>query len=153
MLDTERLLLHGDIAEGKLDEEKAMILNHKEAIRYLVNNAPRLFVKDQEIYTLHYLLSDGLVESKYAGKVRDYGVRIGGSTYMPFEDPRRLEFQLRKIADKAELIEDPFEQSFFLLIHVSYLQAFADVNKRTARLCSNISLITKNLVPLFLLEM
>ena len=148
LLDTERLLLHGDIAEGKLDEEKAMILNHKEAIRYLVDNASKIEVSRNAICTLHYLLSDGLVESSEVGKVRKHGVRIGGSTYMPFEDPRRLDLQLEKIAAKAANIQNPYELSFFLLVHVSYLQAFADVNKRTARLCANISLIKGNLVPL-----
>jgi fido (protein-threonine AMPylation protein) len=147
LLDTERLLLHGDTAEGKLDEEKAMILNHKEAIRYLVDNASRVEVSRNVICTLHYLLSDGLVEPSEAGKVRKHGVRIGGSTYIPFEDPRTLEQQLEKIAMKAAVIRDPFEQSIFLLIHISYLQAFADVNKRTARLSGNISLIKGNLVP------
>lgn len=148
LLDTERLLLHGDTAEGKLDEEKVMILNHKEAIRYLVENAPRVQVGRNSICTLHYLLSDGLVEPAEAGKVRKHGVRISGSTYMPFEDSKRLELQLEKIAAKAGLIHDPFEQSIFLLIHVSYLQAFIDVNKRTARLTANIPLIKGNLVPI-----
>ncbi len=148
LLDTERLLFHGDSAEGKLDEEKVMILNHKEAIRYLVDNAPRLEVSRNIICTLHYLLADGLVEPQYAGKVRDYGVRIGGSTYIPFEDPKRLQLQLDKVAEKAAVISDPFEQSVFMLVHISYLQAFADVNKRTARLAANIPLITGNLVPL-----
>lgn len=128
LLDTEKLLLQGDSAEGKLDEEKVMILNHKEAIHYLVDNAPRLTISRNVIYTLHYLLADGLVEPRYTGKVRDHGVRISGSTYIPFEDPRRLELELKKITEKAAEIIDPFEQSLFLLIHISYLQAFEDVN-------------------------
>lgn len=148
LLDTERLLLHGDSAEGKLDEEKVMILNHKEAIRYLVDNAHQLQVNRNVICTLHYLLSDGLVESDRAGKVRRDAVRIGGTVYIPFEDPHRLGKQLEKIATKADLIRDPFEQSIFLLAHISYLQAFIDVNKRTARLVANIALIKNNLVPL-----
>lgn len=148
LLDTERLLLHGDSAEGKLDAEKAMILNHKEAIRYLVDNASRIEVSSTVICTLHYLLSDGLVEPAEAGKVRKHGVRIGGSTYIPFEDPRKLEQQLKQISEKAARIQDPFEQSLFLLVHISYLQAFVDVNKRTARLSANIPLIKGNLVPL-----
>ncbi len=125
-----------------------MLLNHKEAIHYLVDTAPQLKVDEQTIYTLHYLLAEGLVESHYAGKVRDHGVRIRDSTYIPFEDPKQLQIRLQGIAKKAELIEDTYEQSLFLLIHISYLQAFSDVNKRTARLCSNISLIKNNLVPL-----
>lgn len=48
---------------------------------------------------------------------------------------------------KASLIINPHEQSLFLLIHLSYLQAFSDVNKRTARLAANIPLIPRNLVP------
>jgi Fic family protein len=148
LLDTERLLLQGSSAEGKLDEEKVMILNHKEAIRYLVDNAPRLNISLHTVCTLHYLLADGLVEAKYAGKVRDHSVRIGGSVYLPFEDPKRLQIQLERITEKAAHIRDPFEQSLFLLVHISYLQAFADVNKRTARLSANISLVIGNLVPL-----
>ncbi|MCC5832774.1 MAG: Fic family protein [Chlamydiales bacterium] len=148
LLDTEKLLLHGDSAEGKLDMEKIMILNHKEAIRYLVENAPRLEVNRTVVCTIHYLLAEGLIDTRYAGKVRDYGVRIGGSTYIPFEDPKKIENQLNKICQIAVQIINPFELSLFLLIHISYLQAFIDVNKRTARLCANIPLITNNLVPL-----
>jgi hypothetical protein len=59
-----------------------------------------------------------------------------------------LQLQLERIVEKAALIENPYEQSLFLLVHISYLQAFEDVNKRTARLCANIPLITNNLVPL-----
>lgn len=148
LLDTQRLLLEGSSAEGKLDEEKIMILNHKEAIRYMVDNAPRLEVSEQTICTLHYLLSDGLVEARYAGKIRDHGVRIGGSTYIPFEEKKQLQIRLTRIIEKADTIENPYEQSLFLLVHITYLQAFSDVNKRTARLSANIPLIKTNLVPL-----
>lgn len=148
LLDTQKLLLEGKSAAGKLDEETIMILNHKEAIRYLVDNAPKLEITESTIYTLHYLLSDGLLESCYSGKVRDHSVRVGGSTYIPFEDPQQLQSRLNQIAKKAAAINDPYEQSLFLLVHITYLQAFADVNKRTARLSANIPLIKNNLVPL-----
>jgi len=147
-LETQELVLEGKIATGKLDEETTMILNHKEAIRYLVDNAEKLTVSTTEIYTLHYLLSDGLVPTQYSGKVRDHGVRVGGSTYIPGEDPHFLSHQLTLICEKAALIKNPFEQSIFLLAHVAYLQAFHDVNKRTSRLSANIPLIKNDLVPL-----
>ncbi len=148
LLDTQKLLLEGKGAEGKLEEEKVMILNHKEAIRYLVDSAPRLKVDKETICTLHYLLSDGLIEPRYTGKVRDQGVRVGGSTYIPFENPKQLEMELSRLIEKAALIQDPYEQSLFLLVHMAYLQPFLDVNKRTARLSANIPLIKNNLVPL-----
>jgi len=148
LLETEKLILEGKAANDKLDVEKIMILNHKEAIRYLVDTAPKLTITEQTIYTLHYLLSEGLISSRDSGKIRDYGVRIGGSTYIPFEDSARLQKILNIILSKGAVISNPYEQSLFLLIHLSYLQAFADVNKRTARLSANIPLIKNNLVPL-----
>ena len=148
LLDTQKLILEGAFAEGKLDEEKTMILNHKEAIRYIIDQASTLEITPQTICTLHFLLSDGLIDLSYTGKIRDYGVRIGGSSYFPFENPKQLQKGLETILEKANLILDPYEQSFFLLIHITYLQAFIDVNKRTARLSANIPLIKNNLVPL-----
>ncbi len=148
LLDTQKLLLEGKDIEGKMDEEKVMILNHKEAIRYLVDQAHQIHLSPQTFCTLHYLLADGLILAEHAGKIRNHGVRIGGSTYIPYEDPARLKEILHQIASKASLIHDPYEQSFFLLVHLSYLQPFTDVNKRTARLSANIPLIKQNLVPL-----
>lgn len=147
LLDTEKLIMEGKPAEGKLDEERIMILNHTDAIKHLVDNAYKIKIDFDEICTLHYLLSDGLVPSNYAGKVRDHGVRINSSTYVPLENPGKIEQQLKYICEKANAIEDIYEQSFFLLVHISYLQAFTDVNKRTARLCANIPLVKNNVVP------
>jgi len=148
LLDTEKLILEGVVNEDKLDEEKIMILNHKETIRHLVDSIGKIHVDFNEICTLHYLLSDGLVPNQYAGKLRDHGVRISASTYVPLENKALLEKQLTIICQKATNISNPFEQSFFLLVHLAYLQAFTDVNKRTSRLSSNIPLIKQNLVPL-----
>lgn len=148
LLDTEKLILEGEGADGKLSEEKIMILNHKEAIRYLVDNASKITVCPQAIYTLHYLLSDGLLPPSQCAKLRNHAVKIGGSTYHPLEQVNTIDAQLNLICEKAEEIQDPFEQSFFLLVHIAYLQGFEDCNKRTARLSANIGLIQKNLVPL-----
>ena len=148
LLDTERLVIEGQSAAGKLDVETAMILNHKEAIRHLVGQSVRRGVSVEEILTLHYLLADGLVPPNQAGVVRDHGVRIGASTYIPYEDSERLRRILGNVAVTAGAIDNPFEQSLFLLIHLAYLQAFTDANKRTSRLCANIPLLRHNLVPL-----
>ena len=148
LLDTERLLIDGRPADGKLDLETVMILNHKEAIRHLVEQSVPRGVSYDEILTLHFLLSDALVASEHSGSIRDHSVRVSGSAYVPLEDAVRLERQMRSVAEKAAAIADPYEQSLFLLVHITYLQAFADVNKRTARLCANLPLLRQNLVPL-----
>jgi Fic family protein len=148
LLETERLVLSGEGSDLKGEQEKIMILNHKEAISYLVHNAFRIDISEQTVRTLHYLLADGLVVARSAGHLRDYGFRIGGSVYLPFEDKNNLQLRFDTLLTKASLITDPYEQSFFLLIHLSYLQAFCDVNKRVSRLSCNIPLIKKNLFPL-----
>jgi hypothetical protein len=147
LLDTEKLLIEGITAESKLETEKIMILNHKEAIRYLVDNAGKIDISADTVYTLHYLLSEGLLLPGHCGVTRSHGVKIGGSVYTPIDNPKSLNDHIKTVCQKAALIQDPFEQSFFMLVHLAYLQAFEDCNKRTSRLSANIPLIQKNLVP------
>src|SRR3546814_17816105 len=73
--------------------------------------------------------------------IRQTPVQITGTAYIPLAVPSDLENELLRICGKAAAIENPFEQSLFLLAFISYLQAFVDVNKRTARLSANIPLL------------
>jgi len=79
-------------------------------------------------------------------------VGIGGTVYTPLATPQLLEEYFQRCLAIAATIDDPFEQSFFALTHLSYLQAFEDVNKRVARLCANIPLIKGNLCPLSFID-
>lgn len=149
LLDTKNLLEQGVTADDSLNEEAVMILNHKEAILFLVENALEIEVTPFVIRNLHQLLAQDLLTNTSAcGKVRQIEVGISRSAYTPLNNPQRLEEYLVLILRKAQQIIDPFEQSFFLLMHLSYLQAFEDVNKRTARLTCNIPFIKMNLCPL-----
>ncbi len=149
ILDTEKLLQVGEAADGKFDEETIMILNHKEAILFLIENAEELSVTPFVIRNLHQLLSQDLLSNSFAcGQIRQIEVNITKTSYMPLNAPQQLEELFTLLLRKAEKIDDPFEQSFFLLMHLSYLQAFEDVNKRTARLSCNLPFIQENLCPL-----
>ena len=53
-----------------------------------------------------------------------------------------------QILATAAAITDPFEQGFFVMVQLPYLQPFDDVNKRVSRLAANIPLIKGNLAPL-----
>jgi len=147
LADTERLLIMGVAAPGKPNAERIMILNHKEAIAYLVRHMDILQADEATIRTLHYLLADSLVAPEAAGQIREESIRVSRSTYAPLDGRERLTTFLLLLLEKARAITDPFEQSLFLLVHVSYLQAFVDVNKRTARLASIIPLIRGDYVP------
>ncbi len=148
LIETQELVLSGKSADEKLDMEKMMILNHKHAIKYLIEGIRRIAVDETTIRTMHYLLSEGLVQAEESGQIRQAPVRISMTAYIPIEGQQRLSNLLTYIAKTAARINDPFEQSFFLLVHISYLQAFIDVNKRTARLSANIPLILHNVAPL-----
>ena len=86
------------------------------------------------------------------GRLRQRPVEIGGSVYLPIALPQRIEELFRIILEMAAEIRDPFEQSFFLMVHVPYLQPFEDVNKRVSRLAANIPFIQHNLSPLSFLD-
>lgn len=148
-LDTQKLVEEGITAEGKVHEETVMIMNHKEAILFLVENAQNIKLNSLTIRNLHHLLSQDLLANPNAcGNIRTLEVNIGQSTYKPLDNPHILKELFELILQKAKKINDPFEQSFFLLVHLSYLQAFEDVNKRTSRLSCNIPFIKNNLCPL-----
>ncbi|CBL45503.1 Conserved hypothetical protein [gamma proteobacterium HdN1] len=148
-LDTQKLVEEGITAEGKVHEETVMIMNHKEALLFLVENAQDVELNSLTIRNLHHLLSQDLLANPRAcGNIRSIEVDIGQSTYKPLNNPHQLKELFELILFKARKIEDPFEQSFFLLVHLSYLQAFEEVNKRTSRLSCNIPFIKENLCPL-----
>ena len=148
-LDTQRLVEEGISAEDKVQTETVMIMNHKEAILFLVENAQDIELGSLTIRNLHHLLSQDLLANPEAcGNIRILEVDIGQSTYRPLGNPHVLKELFELILQKARKIKDPFEQSFFLLVHLSYLQAFEDVNKRTSRLSCNIPFIKNNLCPL-----
>jgi hypothetical protein len=75
-------------------------------------------------------------------------VGIEGTVFHPLEMPQLIDECFQKILDTAATISDPFEQAFFALAHLAYLQGFEDVNKRVSRLAANIPLIRGNLCPL-----
>lgn len=152
-LDTQKLLEEGISAEGKIQEETVMIMNHKEAILFLVENAQAIELNSFTLYNLHNLLAQDLLANPEAcGNIRTVDVDIGQSAYKPLNNPHLLRECFELVLQKAKKIEDPFEQSFFLLVHLSYLQAFEDVNKRTSRLSCNIPFIKHNLCPLSFID-
>jgi hypothetical protein len=152
LLDTARLIEHGQAAQGKDALETQMILNHKAAIEYLVGD-PRVAVDTATVIALHALLSDGLLRDPQAvGRLRLRPVQIGGSVFLPIALPQTLAELFGIVLRMAAEIADPFEQAFFLMVHLPYLQPFEDVNKRVSRLAANIPLMRRNLCPLSFID-
>jgi len=149
LLETERLLELGEAAEGKDALEAQMILNHKAAIELLVEQATEVGFNRYTLLNLHALLSDNLLADPQAcGRLRTIAVGIGGTVYHPREVPQLIDECFQQVLDTAAAIADPFEQAFFVMVHLPYLQPFEDVNKRVSRLAVNLPLIRENLSPL-----
>ena len=149
LLETERLLIAGEAADGRNALEAQMILNHKEAIEFLIASAAEIGFNRYTLLNLHALLSDNLLDDPTAsGRLRSIAVGIGHTVFHPLEGPQRIEETFQQILDTASAIADPFEQAFFVMVHIPYLQPFEDVNKRLSRLATNISLVRRNLCPL-----
>lgn len=149
LLETEQLLLVGQETDPARILEARMILNHKEAIEFLVEAPDDIGFNRYTILNLHAMLSHGLLNNpRSEGRLRHVEVGIGGSVYRPLEIPQQVEESFLQILEKISLIQDPLEQSFFAMVHLPYLQPFEDVNKRVSRLAANIPLIRENLSPL-----
>ena len=153
LLETKRLIEQGRAAEGKERVETQMILNHKDAIEFLVDGAEEIGFNRHTILNLHGLLANNLLGDPDAvGRLRLAPVGIGGSVFHPLEVPQLIEECFEQILDTASAIADPFEQSFFVLVQLPYLQPFDDVNKRVSRLAANMPLLKENLSPLSFID-
>jgi fido (protein-threonine AMPylation protein) len=149
LLDTQRLIEAGELADNKMSTEAQMILNHKAAIEFLVQSADEIGFDRYTILNLHGLLAENLLpDPAAAGRLRAIPVAIGKSVYHPPEIPHLVEECFDQILDTAAAIDDPFEQAFFVMVQLPYQQPFEDVNKRVSRLAANIPLIRRNLSPL-----
>lgn len=149
LLETQRLIEEASAATGRDAVETQMILNHKAAIELLVENVDAIGFNRYTVLNLHSLLSENLLPNpRDEGRLREHTVEIASSVYRPLAVPAKVAQLFDILLQKAAAIEDPFEQSFFALAHLPYLQPFADVNKRTSRLAANMPLIRAGLCPL-----
>ncbi len=152
-LDTRELIEHGRSAQGKAAIETQMILNHKSAIELLVENIDSAEFNHYTLMNIHSALSENLLPNPAdEGRIRQHAVDIGQSAYRPLSVPAQIEGALKRVLHKASQIGDAFEQSFFMMVHLPYLQPFADINKRTSRLAANLPLFRANLCPLTFLD-
>lgn len=149
LLDTKRLIAFGAEAEGKATLEAQMIINHKDAIEFLVESAQDISFNRYTVLNLHGLLSHNLLpDSQASGRLREMSIGIGHSTFLPLDVPQLIQEYFDQLLQTAQAIHNPFEQAFFILVQLPYLQPFDDVNKRVSRLAANIPFIKHNLIPL-----
>ena len=152
-LDTQNLIEFGQAAQGKDAIETQMILNHKAAIEMLIEDVDQVGFDAFTFKNLHAVLSQDLMRDPEAcGRLRRRPVDISGTVFHPLAMPQMLQDCFLLLLEKASAISDPFEQAFFLMVQLPYLQPFEVVNKRVSRIGANIPLIKHNLCPLSFID-
>lgn len=148
-LDTENLIRFGQEADDKEVLETAMILNHKRAVEWLLDVAQDgKDISADDVCVLHAHLMRGLLPVQELGAMRNHRVTIGGSSYRPSGDHLMLRAGMMNALNRARETANPHEASLGILAGMSYLQAFSDGNKRTARLLASIPLLRAGMAPL-----
>lgn len=146
LLETERLLKESKTADGKTQEEATMLLNHKYALRFILDNPDYLQnLTVSHIEDIHLLLTQNLSVDK---GIRHRRVGITGTNYHPLDNEFQIREAMRDTCDLINSKNDIFEKALLSLVLLSYIQAFSDGNKRTARITSNAILIANGYCPL-----
>jgi len=147
-LDTKTLIEFGERPEGLTEKQMRIVLNHKEAISFLTRHGPSLSLAKRDLLDLHALLINGLLGDPSAvGALRSVVVKFDDSKYLPPDDPHQLREIFEEFCEKANAIGNPYEQAFFAMVFIAYIQPFQDGNKRTSRIAMNIPLVRHALAP------
>lgn len=146
LLETERLLKDKQTASGKTKEEAIMLLNHKDALDFVLDIPD--YLKELSVHRIEDIHSILTKELEVERNIRHRRVGITGTNYRPLDN----EFQIREaLEDTCTLVngkDNVFEKAFLTLVLLSYIQAFVDGNKRTARITSNAILIANGYCPI-----
>ena len=146
LLETERLLKDKQTASGKTKEEAIMLLNHKDVFDFVLDVPD--YLKELSVHRIEDLHSILTKELEVDRNIRHRRVGITGTNYRPLDN----EFQIREaLEDTCTLVngkDNVFEKALLTLVLLSYIQAFVDGNKRTARITSNAILIANGYCPI-----
>lgn len=146
LLETERLLKERETASGKTKEEATMLLNHKDALDFIIDNTDYLHpLSVSKIEDIHSVLIKELAVERNLRKRR---VGISGTNYKPLDNEFQILEALKSTCDLINSKENIFEKALLALVLISYIQPFMDGNKRTARIVSNAMLMNDNYCPL-----
>jgi Fic family protein len=150
-VDTEILVKYNEIAKDKTQDDTQMILNHKKCIEYMLYYKKELPYTKRTFMEIHTLLGEKLLPRENLGIIRNRIVEIGASAYTPLDNQYQLEEEFEIFLSKLQKIENPFEQSLFILVFIPYFQIFLDINKRTSRMSANLPLLKHNMPLISLL--
>lgn len=146
LLETEILIKQMKEAVGHSKYEAIMILNHKNAIDYILQNPEEFKILTVEkVVNLHQILTKDL---EISTGIRKNKVAITGTGYVPIDKPADITIALQDIVEAINKVDFPLTKALIAVLMIAYLQPFVDGNKRTGRTLANAILIAYDLYPL-----
>lgn len=146
LLDTELLIKEGIEATGRSREEAVMILNHKRAFEFILEERSEFVdLKISSIKDIHRLLVENL---QISFGLRNRIIGITGSLYKPLQVPTQIQEACESLLSAIVRQQDPYSKALLALAGIGYIQPFEDGNKRTSRLTANAILLADNCAPL-----
>ena len=146
LLETERLLKDKETAAGKTKDEATMLLNHKDALDFIIGNPTYINpITVSCIEDIHSILVKDLDISR---NIRSRRVGISGTNYKPLDNEFQIKEALESMCSLINSKKDVFEKALLSLVLISYIQPFSDGNKRTARIISNAILMNHHFCPI-----
>lgn len=146
LLETEKLLREKETAAGKTKDEAVMLLNHKDALDFIISDPSYLSpLKVSVIEDIHSIL---VKELDIDRNIRKNRVGISGTNYKPLDNEYQIKEALNEMCYLINDKQNVFEKALLILLLLSYIQPFNDGNKRTARIVSNAMLIADNYCPI-----
>jgi Fic family protein len=146
LLETEQLLREKQTASGKTKDEATMLLNHKDALDFILSNKD--YVKPLTISRIEDLHSILIKELQVGRNIRKRRVGISGTNYKPIDNEFQIREALQSMCNLVNAKSNVFEKALLVLVLISYIQPFEDGNKRTARIISNAILINEGYCPI-----
>jgi Fic family protein len=146
LLETERLLKDKETAAGKTKDEATMLLNHKDALDFIIKNPN--YINPLTISSIEDIHSILIKELDISRNIRSRRVGISGTNYKPLDNEFQIKEAVESMCTLINSKKNVFEKALLSLVLISYIQPFSDGNKRTARIISNAILINNHFCPI-----
>lgn len=146
LLETENLIKRHQRAQHRNEKEAQMILNHKEALSFILKH-PQTFhtLTVATIEKIHELLVRDL---EIPRNIRASAVGITGTHYRPLDNQFQIREALEESCTIINTLSDPFAKAIIIMLLLAYIQPFEDGNKRTSRMLGNALLLAYKKLPL-----
>lgn len=146
LLETETLIKNSQEAKDKTKQEAVMILNHKKTFDMILNH--RNDFKKISLSLINQIHNLMIIDLDIKPGIRKQAVGITGTVYQPLDNQHQIAEAMEKLVYCLNSNLPILEKALIANSMISYIQPYADGNKRTGRMLSNGILLAHDYYPL-----